>query len=64
MFYNTLRYGMDYSDRGASDYEERHRTWVLRNLSRRAQQLGYTLEPALVEKVSSESTNRLGLTLR
>lgn len=52
LFYNTLRYGVDYSDPGASYYEERHRTRVLHNLSRRARQLGYTLEPASVEGVS------------
>ena len=46
LFYNTLRYGTDYSDPGASYYEERHRERVLRNLSRRAKQFGYTLEPA------------------
>lgn len=45
LFYNTLRYGVDYSDPGASYYEERHRERVLHNLSRRAKQLGYTLEP-------------------
>jgi transposase len=46
LFYNTLRYGRDYSDPGASYYEERHRERVLHNLERRAKQLGYTLEPA------------------
>jgi transposase len=52
LFYNTLRYGADYSDPGASYYEERHRTRVLHNLERRAKQLGYTLEPAQVAGVS------------
>jgi transposase len=52
LFYNTLRYGMDYSDPGASYYEERHRTRVLHNLTRRARQLGYSLEPVPVEGVS------------
>ncbi len=42
LFYNTLRYGADYSDPGASYYEERHATRVLHNLERRAKQLGYT----------------------
>jgi transposase len=46
LFYNTLRYGKDYSDPGASYYEERHRERVLHNLERRAKQLGYTLELA------------------
>ena len=52
LFYNTLRYGMDYSDPGASYYEQRHRTRVIHHLARRARQLGYTLEPAAVEGVS------------
>jgi len=46
LFYNTLRYGVDYSDLGASYYEERHRTRVLNKLERRAKQFEYTLEPA------------------
>jgi len=45
LFYNTLRYGADYSDPGASYYEEQHRARVLHNMQRRAKQLGYTLEP-------------------
>jgi transposase len=44
LFYNTLRYGADYSDPGASYYEEQHRARVLHNMQRRAKQLGYTLE--------------------
>ena len=52
LFYNTLRYGMDYSDPGASYYEERHRARVLHNLQRRAKQFGYTLEPTSEAGVS------------
>jgi transposase len=52
LFYNTLRHGMDYSDPGASDYEERHRRRVVQNLERRAKQLGFTLEPASAAGVS------------
>lgn len=52
LFYNTLRYGVDYRDPGASYYEACHRERVLHNLSRRAKQFGYTLEPAPVEGVS------------
>jgi transposase len=46
LFYNTLRYGTDYSDPGASYYEQQHRARVIHNLERRAKQLGYSLEPA------------------
>ena len=52
LFYNTTRYGVAYSDPGASYYEERHRERVLRNLERRAKQLGYSLEPTLEAGVS------------
>jgi transposase len=44
LFYNTLRHGMDYTDPGASYYEERYRQRVLANLRRRAKALGYALQ--------------------
>jgi transposase len=43
LFYNTLRYGIDYQDRGADEYEQRYRSRALRNLRRRAQELGYEM---------------------
>ena len=46
LFYNTLRHGMEYSDPGASHYEERYRRRVLTNLERRAKSLGYVLQEA------------------
>ncbi len=46
LFYNTLRHGMEYSDPGASHYEERYRRRVLTNLERRAKSLGYILQEA------------------
>jgi len=52
LFYNTLRHGLDYSDPGASYYEERHRQRVVTNLERRAKQLGFTLEPTSMAGVS------------
>jgi hypothetical protein len=44
LFYNTLRYGMEYVDPGAAYYEERYRQRVLNNLTRRAESLGYVLQ--------------------
>ncbi|KAA1001001.1 IS110 family transposase, partial [Paraburkholderia panacisoli] len=44
LFYNTLRYGMEYVDPGAEYYEERYRQRVLKNLSRRAESMGYVLQ--------------------
>lgn len=46
LFYNSLRFGMTYSDPGAAAYDERHRTRVLANLQRRARSLGYDLAPS------------------
>lgn len=43
LFYNLLRYGIAYRERGADAYEQEHRQRVLRNLQRRAQTLGYQL---------------------
>jgi len=52
LFYNAMRHGMSYHDLGATYYEERYRERVLHNLERRAQQLGYTLAPTAVVRVS------------
>lgn len=46
LFYNALRYGMDYVDPGASYYETRYRERVLKNLRRRAKAFGFALQPA------------------
>lgn len=43
LFYNTLRYGIDYEDPGAASYEERYRQRLLKGLRRRAKELGYEL---------------------
>lgn len=43
LFYNTLRYGMEYVDPGAAYYEERYRQRVLANLRRRAEAFGLVL---------------------
>ena len=53
LFYNALRYGMDYEDPGASYYEERYRERVLKGLRRRAKEFGYELtEVGAAEGVS------------
>lgn len=43
LFYNLLKHGASYQDPGASFYEERYRQKVIRNLQRRAHDLGYQL---------------------
>src|SRR5207247_7971849 len=52
LFYNALRFGMAYADPGASYYEERYKQRVIRNLHRRAKDLGFTLVEANVVGVS------------
>jgi transposase len=41
--YNMLRYGKPYVDRGANYYEQQYRQRALKNLARRAAQLGFSL---------------------
>jgi transposase len=45
LFYNAVRYGMDYVDPGASSYETRYRARVVSNLHRRAKAFGFVLQP-------------------
>lgn len=49
LFYNAMRYGMHYRDPGSGAYEEKYRERVIKNLKRRAAELGYSLQPAAVE---------------
>lgn len=46
LFYNALRHGLEYSDPGVSYYEDRYRERVLRNLRRRATEMGFSLVAA------------------
>ena len=56
LFYNTLKYGMEYIDKGADYYEDQYRKKVLNNLRRRADAFGFTLQekvlPGLAVEVS------------
>ena len=52
LFYNAMRYGMEYADPGASYYEERYRQRVVANLRRRAKSMGFVLQEAVAEGVS------------
>lgn len=45
LFYNAMRYGMDYRDPGADHYEQQYRERVIKQLHRRAAQFGYVLQP-------------------
>lgn len=44
LFYNAVRYGMDYVDPGADQYEQKYRQRVLKNLHRKAAEFGFKLE--------------------
>lgn len=46
LFYNAMRFGLAYEDRGADHYEQRYRDRVIKNLHRRAAEFGYTLQRA------------------
>ena len=46
LFYNAVRYGMEYVDPGASFYETRYRARVIDNLHRRAKLFGFALHPS------------------
>jgi transposase len=45
LFYNAMRYGMDYRDPGADRYEQQYRERVIKQLHRRAAQFGFALQP-------------------
>lgn len=50
LFYNAMRYGMNYVDPGADQYEQKYRERVIKQLHRRAAEFGLRLHP--VECVS------------
>jgi hypothetical protein len=55
LFYNAMRFGMEYKDPGADHYEQHYRDRVLKQLHRRAAQFGFILQPGSVsvtERVS------------
>jgi transposase len=45
LFYNAMRYGMQYKDPGADQYEKDYRDRVIKNLKRRAEEFGWELQP-------------------
>ena len=44
IFYNTLRYGIEYADPGADYYDEKYKARALEGLRRRADAFGFTLQ--------------------
>jgi len=47
LFYNAMRFGMQYKTPGAEQYEREYRDRVMRNLKRRAEEFGMELQPEL-----------------
>jgi transposase len=54
LFYNALRYGMEYVDPGADYYEARYQKRLLNSLSKRAATLGYVLQKRTNQDFSQE----------
>jgi transposase len=44
LFYNAMRFGMNYSDPGADQYEQKYRERVIKQLHRRAAEFGFELQ--------------------
>jgi transposase len=47
LFYNAMRFGMNYQDPGATHYEQKYRERVIKQLHRRAAHFGFTLQEAV-----------------
>ena len=52
LFYNAMRFGMTYQDPGADQYDRRYRERVVKQLRRRAEAFGFTLQEASPQGVS------------
>ena len=50
LFYNAMRFGMNYADPGADHYEQQYKERVIKQLHRRAAEFGFHLQ--LAEGVS------------
>jgi len=47
LFYNAMRFGIDYQDPGATHYEQMYRERVIKQLHRKAAEFGFTLHEAV-----------------
>ncbi|MBM3797689.1 MAG: hypothetical protein FJW31_27380 [Acidobacteria bacterium] len=46
LIFRTIRYGQQWVDRGAAEFEEKRRQRELASLQRKAAQLGFRIQPA------------------
>jgi len=58
IIYNMLKYGKAYVDRGAEYYQEQYRATMVKNLKRRAKQLGFEVVEVTAQPVAPETTPR------
>jgi transposase len=56
IIYNMLKYGKAYVDRGAEYYQEQYRATMVKNLRRRAKQLGYDVVEVTAQPFATETT--------
>jgi hypothetical protein len=56
IIYNMLKYGKAYVDRGAEYYQEQYRATMVKNLKRRAKQLGFAVVEVTAQPVAPETT--------
>lgn len=45
LFYTMIKFGLDYKDTGAAQYETQYHNRVIKNIQRKVQQMGYDLVP-------------------
>lgn len=48
LFYTMIRFGKEYEDIGATYYEEQHRNRIIKNMQRKAQEMGFSLTPLTI----------------
>ena len=53
LFYNAMRFGMNYQDPGADRYEEQYRERVIKQLHRRAAEFGFALSPQNIDPTAA-----------
>ena len=58
IIYNMLKYGKAYVDRGEEYYQEQYRATMVKNLKRRAKQLGFEVVEMAAQPVAPEITPR------
>ena len=53
LVYSMLKHGTEYVDCGQDEYERQHQQRLVKNLTKRAAELGFTLLPTALEQPTS-----------